>query len=233
MMTSLLVEKYAIIVAGGSGSRMQNKIPKQFLTLNGLPILMHSIKAFASADASIELIITLPEDQMHSWKQLCRKYDFTIIHSVVAGGSTRYHSVLNGLQSIKSTNGVVAIHDGVRPLISPGIIAESYKQAGEKGNAVACVPMKDSVRQIDEFGGNVNLQRDRLVAVQTPQTFEINAIKGAFGKGFKPYFTDDASVFEAAGGKINLISGSYSNIKITTPDDLLFAEAYIKNEVSN
>ncbi|GAB3342441.1 2-C-methyl-D-erythritol 4-phosphate cytidylyltransferase [Marivirga atlantica] len=219
--------QYAIIVAGGAGSRMQSEIPKQFLELKGLPILMHTLTAFYNADQSINIILTLPKDQIAYWKSLCTKFDFTIKHEIVEGGETRFHSVSNGLKTIKIDDGIVAIHDGVRPLISPNIIKESIKQSKLLGNAIVCVPMKDSVRERDEQG-NRHLDRNKLVAVQTPQTFNIKLIKEAFKADYQPTFTDDASVFEANSGQVNLIEGDYMNIKITTPEDLIFAEAYME-----
>jgi len=218
---------YAIIVAGGSGSRMKSAIPKQFLELKGLPILMHTIKAFYAADISIHIILTLPKGEISYWNSLCDKFDFSIKHDIVEGGETRFHSVLNGLNAVDDNNGIVAIHDGVRPLISPDIIKESIEKSRQMGNAIVCVPMKDSVREKNDKG-NRHLDRSKLVAVQTPQTFKVKLIKEAFHAGYQPTFTDDASVFEAHGGIVNLIEGDYMNIKITTPEDLIFAEACLE-----
>jgi len=221
------VNKYVIIVAGGSGSRMKSDIPKQFLLLNELPVLMHTIKAFHQADFTLSIIVVLPEQQLSYWQKLSLKYDFTIPHQIVIGGRTRFHSVWNGLQSIKSTSGVVAIHDGVRPLVSSKVILKTFELAVSKGSAVVAVPMKESVRTVEENGANSHLDRSKLWTIQTPQTFKLAVLKEAYSQGYQDFFTDDASVFEAFGEVVNLVEGDYGNIKITTPEDLIFAKAML------
>jgi 2-C-methyl-D-erythritol 4-phosphate cytidylyltransferase len=211
------IKKYAIIVAGGSGSRMKSDIPKQFIEVGGLPILMHTLKRFKEAEPEIELILVLPESQFEYWNQLCEKYP-TVPHQLVKGGNTRFQSGLNGLKTIEN-EGLVAIHDGVRPFVSAEIIQESFKVANEKGTAVVSVPSKDSVR----VNGQA-IDRSTVRLIQTPQTFQIALIKKAFETEELSTFTDDASVAEHAGFTINLIEGSYENIKITTPEDLQWAE---------
>lgn len=211
------IKKYAIIVAGGSGSRMKSDIPKQFIEVGGLPILMHTLKRFKEAETEIELILVLPESQFEYWNQLCGKYP-TVPHQLVKGGNTRFQSGLNGLKTIEN-EGLVAIHDGVRPFVSAEIIQESFKVADEKGTAVVSVPSKDSVR----VNGQA-IDRSTVRLIQTPQTFQISLIKKAFETEELSTFTDDASVAEHAGFTINLIEGSYENIKITTPEDLQWAE---------
>jgi 2-C-methyl-D-erythritol 4-phosphate cytidylyltransferase len=215
------MKKYAIIVAGGSGSRMKSDIPKQFIEVGGLPILMHTLKRFKEADSEIEIILVLPETQFEYWEELCQKYK-TVPHQLVAGGKTRFQSGLNGLKVIDN-EGLVAIHDGVRPFVSTEIINESFKIASDKGTAVVSVPSKDSVRVNGQ-----SIDRSTVRLIQTPQTFQISLIKKAFETEELSTFTDDASVAEHAGFEINLIEGNYENIKITTPEDLLWAEVLLK-----
>jgi 2-C-methyl-D-erythritol 4-phosphate cytidylyltransferase len=215
-----MFKKYAIIVAGGSGSRMKSDIPKQFIEVGGLPILMHTLKRFKEADSEIEIILVLPEAQFEYWSALCQKYK-TVPHQLVAGGKTRFQSGLNGLKVIDN-EGLVAIHDGVRPFVSTEIIIESYKVASNKGTAVVSVPSKDSVR----VNGQA-IDRSTVRLIQTPQTFQIPLIKKAFDTEELSTFTDDASVAEHAGFEINLIEGNYENIKITTQEDLLWAEVIL------
>ena len=219
-----MTKKYAIIVAGGSGSRMKSDIPKQFIEVGGLPILMHTLKRFKEAVADIELILVLPETQFELWEMLCSKYN-TVSHQIVKGGKTRFQSGLNGLNFIEN-EGLVAIHDGVRPFVSVEIIRESFKIASLKGTAIVSVASKDSVRV---YGQAVDRSTVRLI--QTPQTFQIPLIKKAFETEELSTFTDDASVAEHAGFEINLIEGNYENIKITTPEDLIWAEIILNQNL--
>ncbi len=222
------MEKYAIIVAGGSGLRMGTDIPKQFLSLGNAPILMHTVKRFFGFSDKIHIIVVLPNEQIERWKQLCAKNQFNIPHTIVAGGKTRFESVRNGLNSITDkSEALVAIHDGVRPFISKQLLEKAYTSAEKLGNAVASVPLKDSIRKI-ENGKNSAVDRAKHRIMQTPQTFLLSKITAAFSVEESPLFTDDAAVAEADGEKINLIDGSYENIKITTPEDLALAEAIIK-----
>jgi 2-C-methyl-D-erythritol 4-phosphate cytidylyltransferase len=222
------MNKYALVVAGGKGLRMGTEIPKQFILLKGLPVLMHTLKAFRSIE-SIQLILVLPKDQIAYWKQLCINYKFELPHQIIAGGDTRFQSVKNGLQAIQDNTGLVAIHDGVRPLISVKIIEESFDLAQEKGNALTVVALKDSIRKQTE-NGSKSINRSDYFLVQTPQTFKVEDIKNAYNKAaIVNNFTDDASVFEANGGQIQLVQGDYKNIKITTSEDLLFANALLKD----
>lgn len=220
------MKKYAIIVAGGSGKRMGASMPKQFLKLEGKPVLMHTLQAFHMTDFDIEIIITLPSEEINFWKELCEwHYNYTP-HTTVNGGKTRFHSVKNALEHVEGDS-LVAIHDGVRPLISSEIILNSYDMAREKGSAVAAVKMKDSVRQLDAVK-SYSLERSTLRAIQTPQTFQSNLVKRAYTQDYIDKFTDDASVVEASGHNISLLNGSYENIKITTPEDMFIAEALLK-----
>ena len=221
------MKKYAIIVAGGSGSRMKSDLPKQFINIGGLPILMHTLKKFKEADADIELILVLPETQFMFWKELCKihsEFMKTIPHQLVAGGKSRFQSSKNGLDVIEN-EGLVAIHDGVRPFVSAEIIRESFRIAHDKGTAVASVASKDSVR----VNGQA-IERSTVRLIQTPQTFQISLIKKSFETEELATFTDDASVAEHAGFEIHLMQGSYENIKITTPDDLLWAEVFLRSK---
>jgi len=216
-----MTKKYAIIVAGGAGSRMKSEIPKQFIELGGLPILMHTLNRFKEADEDIKIVLVLPETQFKFWETLCSKYN-TVPHQLVKGGKTRFQSGFNGLQAIEN-EGLVAIHDGVRPFVSVEIINESFKIAAAKGTAIVSVGSKDSVR----VNGQA-VDRSTVKLIQTPQTFQISLIKKAFEIEELSTFTDDASVAEHAGFEINLIEGNYENIKITTPEDLIWAEVLLR-----
>jgi 2-C-methyl-D-erythritol 4-phosphate cytidylyltransferase len=217
--------KHAIIVAGGSGKRMLSETPKQFLDLNGMPILMHTIKVFWQYDADINVVVVLPEAHISTWKKLVDTHQFGIKHQVVAGGLERFHSVLNGLNII--TEGVVGIHDGVRPLVSLETLKACYETAKTAGSAVPVTSVVESLRQKTEIG-SVSVNRAEFLNVQTPQCFDVQQLKPCFNVGFKSSFTDDASVWECAGNAVTLVDGNVENIKITTPSDLIFASALLK-----
>lgn len=220
------MNKYAIIVAGGIGTRMKSESPKQFLMLDNKPIIVHTIEHFLKID-SITIYLTLPKEHFDTWRNIKATYLPHIEINIIEGGESRFHSVKNALTAIHDGNGLVAIHDGVRPLISTSIIEQSYLVASSSGSAVASVPLKDSLREIS---GSDNTAKDRnnYQLVQTPQTFKLSAIKKAFSQEYRSSFTDDASVYEADGNNIHLIMGSYKNIKITTKEDLLFASSLLK-----
>ncbi len=220
-------KKFALIVAGGSGSRMKNAVPKQFLELKGKPVLMHTFNAFLRFDSEIEFVLVLPENQVENWEQLCRKHDFSIPFKLANGGANRFQSVKNGLELIPS-DGIVFIHDGVRPLVSAGTLENCYNTALEKGNALPVIPVSESVRWIDGEE-NKALDRSKYFMVQTPQTFQNYLIKAAYEQEFSGFFTDDASVLENTGAKIYPVEGNRENIKITFPEDLLVAEIFLKN----
>lgn len=226
------VNIYAIIVAGGSGSRMKSEIPKQFLPLNGKPILLHTIEKFLQIP-DIQLIIVLPENDIDFWNQITKDNELIQNHKesiiITVGGASRFQSVKNGLSQI-TTDGLVAVHDGVRPLVSIEIIKKSYLIALDTGSAVTSVWVKDSVRAIDADGKSIAIDRGKLKLVQTPQTFQITKFKKAFEVEEQSFFTDCASVMEFSGEKITLIDGAYENIKITTPEDLIIAEAIMNNQ---
>ncbi len=218
--------KFAIIVAGGNGSRMGSKTPKQFMLVGGKPILMHTIEQFLAYDFSLQIFLVLPANEMKAWYALCDKHQFYPAIVTVSGGNTRFQSVKNGLKRISAKEGLVAVHDGVRPFVSPRIIAESFDIAARDGAAVTSVSLKDSVRVLDADGFNHAVDRTAYRLVQTPQTFRLDWMKQAFDAPEQPFFTDCASVLEHAGHSITLIEGGYENIKITTPEDLLWAEAF-------
>jgi 2-C-methyl-D-erythritol 4-phosphate cytidylyltransferase len=226
--TGLTYNNYAIIVAGGSGTRMQADKPKQFLLLNQKPVLMHTMEAFHHSNTQPQLILTLPAGYHPYWKQLCSEHNFAIPHNVVDGGETRYHSVKNALDIIgNDKDALVAIHDAVRPLVSTRIIDDCYTHAAEHGNAITAVKSRDSVRQLKN-DVSIGLVRDEIYLVQTPQTFKLSQIKNAYTQPYMEKFTDDASVAEQAGIQISLVAGSYRNIKITFPEDIAIAEMLMK-----
>lgn len=224
-------QKYAVLVAGGSGSRMGGEVPKQFLSLAGKPILLHTIEQFLKIN-DINIILVLPEKDIEYWHEVIvtKSLSATMFHSIkiVVGGKSRFQSVKNGLAHV-DTNSLVAVHDGVRPLISVEVIEQSYKIADELGNAVTSVQLKDSIREVGENQENKAVERSKFRLMQTPQTFRSEIIKKAFQVEEQSFFTDCASVLEFAGYSINLIDGSYENIKITTPEDLIVAEALLKS----
>lgn len=221
------MKEYAIIVAGGKGTRMKREISKQFIELKGLPILMHTINAFKSYSDQVEIVLVLPPDEMGIWKDLCERHNYNVEVTLANGGDSRFQSVKNGLSKIEDSEGLVAIHDGVRPLVGKDIIGASYRLAAVHQSAVAAVRLKESIRITDQDTTKA-VDRSDYRLIQTPQTFELGMIKKAYEIKEEASLTDDASVAERSGHKISLFEGSYSNIKITTPEDLLFAEALMK-----
>jgi len=216
------MKKVALIVAGGKGERMNADIPKQFLLLNGTPILMHTLKQFSHFE---KIVLVLPPSQFKYWQELCNTYNFRKEHTLVAGGITRFHSVKNGLDSI-ADNTIVAIHDGVRPLISTSLIDSLVTETKSGIGVIPIVPVKDSIRKV-EGENSVHVDRSNLFGVQTPQCFLSADIQKAYTQDFSDTFTDDASVFEANGGKINPLLGEEKNLKITTQEDLKIASILI------
>ena len=222
------MNKYAIIVAGGKGSRMHNPVPKQFLLLNGMPILMHTIKRFCELPSKIKIIVVLPGQEIARWKELVHEHGFSIEHTICAGGKERFFSVKNGLSMIRE-DGIVAIHDGVRPLVSQETIMEAFETAEKKGNAIPCIPVKESTRMIEQDENHI-IDRSKIRLIQTPQCFKVDLIKKAYQRDYNKLFTDDASVLEAAGENIHLTAGNIKNIKITQNTDLIIAEALEKQD---
>lgn len=216
------MKRYALIVAGGSGSRMGTAVAKQFLHLAGKPVLMHTLLRFSHCD---NIVLVLPDTQIEYWGELCRAHQFDVPHTIIAGGAERFYSVLNGLAALPD-DGLVAIHDGVRPCVTKGVIDSTFVKAEKYGNAVVAVKSKDSIRKVTPKG-SVAVNRSDYYMVQTPQTFSIELLKKAYCQPYHITFTDDASVFEAAGNIIQLVEGDYKNIKITTPEDLPLAALFI------
>jgi 2-C-methyl-D-erythritol 4-phosphate cytidylyltransferase len=227
------MRKAAILVAGGKGTRMGGSVSKQYLPIGGQPVLMHTLRAFAEAEPGIAMILVLPERDFSLWKTLCAEYDFSLSHELVAGGDSRFQSVRNGLEKLPFTDGLVAIHDGVRPFVEKEVIQKSFEEAEKTGSAIPIVPLKDSIRKVDETGKSIFQDRGHFRLVQTPQTFQIAKIKEAFRVEELPQFTDDATVYEYQGWEVSLILGNPENIKITTPEDLEYAEFLLSRKDSN
>jgi len=218
---------FVIITAGGIGKRMEAKIPKQFLKLAEMPILMHTIKRFYDYNNKIKIIISLPAEHIKNWVVLCSLHMFTIKHKVVAGGKTRFHSIKNALAEIKE-DGFVAVHDGVRPLVNIGTIIRSFESAKENGSGVASLNIDFSIRKIKKTS-SISKNRDLYKEIQTPQSFKVSTLKKAYKQNYDTNFTDDASVVEKLGENIFLTQGNKENIKITSPFDILLAESILKH----
>ncbi|MGN7823018.1 2-C-methyl-D-erythritol 4-phosphate cytidylyltransferase [Chitinophaga sp. 22536] len=218
-------KKTAIIVAGGSGSRMQSAVPKQFLDLAGKPVLYHTITAFTEAYPDIDIVLVLPENHISYANNLLQAFDSIPAITMVQGGETRFHSVKNGLQQVKE-EGVVFVHDGVRPLVSPALVRTCYEAACSHGSAIPVIDMKDSVREVNGEH-NRAVDRGRFRIVQTPQTFVSSWILPAFEQPYDPLFTDEATVVEHFGHFVHLVPGEESNLKITKPLDLVMAKAFL------
>ncbi len=223
----MTTNEHALIVAGGKGTRIKSNLPKQFLELNGLPILMHTINAFIRYSEHINIILVLPEDDFTLWHELCTKHHFNPSLVLQKGGESRFQSVKNGLDKIEG-EGLVAIHDGVRPLVSEDIIGASFRLAAVHQSAVAAVRLKESIRMTDQDNTKA-MDRSRFRLVQTPQTFKVSLIRQAYRQKEDASLTDDASVAERAGHVISLFEGSYENIKITTQEDLVVAKALLES----
>ncbi|AKD02955.1 2-C-methyl-D-erythritol 4-phosphate cytidylyltransferase [Pontibacter korlensis] len=216
--------EYAIIVAGGSGSRMQHDIPKQFIEVAGKPILMRTVEQFYKYNPQIRLVVVLPQEQQNTWRSLCKKHNFKLFHMTVPGGRTRFGSVKNGLDTVLG-DALVAVHDGVRPFVDVATIKDAFETAASNGSAVVAVSPKDSIRELTEEGSRA-VPRAKYKLVQTPQCFQAGVLRKAYEQPEQEHFTDDASVVESIGERITLVEGSYRNIKITTPEDLILAEAF-------
>jgi 2-C-methyl-D-erythritol 4-phosphate cytidylyltransferase len=223
------MKKFALIVAGGSGSRMNNNIPKQFIEINNRPVLMHTFDAFFNFDPNLEFILVLPQNQITLWNSLCDMHQFNMDCKIAFGGETRFHSVKNGLDFINE-EGIVFIHDGVRPLVSLQTLKNCYETAIEKGNALPVIPVSESVREIDGLK-NKAVDRSKYFLVQTPQTFQTRLIQKAYQQATSNLFTDDASVLECTGETIHLVEGNRENIKITYPEDLVLADIFLKKKI--
>ncbi|MES1218890.1 MAG: 2-C-methyl-D-erythritol 4-phosphate cytidylyltransferase [Bacteroidota bacterium] len=219
------MKKYAIIVAGGAGVRMGGSIPKQFQLLKGKPVLWHSIKAFTDAFEDVHIILVIAEIYTSRVESILNEFPGRQI-SITIGGKTRFHSVKNGLSDIKES-GIVFVHDAVRCLVTPELIHRCYDETIKTGNAVPAIAATDTLR-IEIAEGNKQVDRDKVKIIQTPQTFFSDNIRDAFLQEYDSYFTDEASVTERRGMKINLVEGEITNIKITRPVDLLIAEKILQ-----
>lgn len=223
------MKKFALIMAGGSGTRMKTEIPKQFIEILGLPVIMHTILRFEQFDPEIQIILVLPENQFDLWAELCKKHNFTRIFKQAKGGETRFNSVKNGLKMIDE-EGIVFIHDAVRPLVSVQTLQNCIDTTIRKGNALPVIPVTDSVR-ITENDASFPADRSKIFLVQTPQTFHTSQIISAYNQVNHSDFTDDATVLESTGVMINLVEGNRENMKITNPADLIIAEAFLKRQL--
>jgi len=221
-------EKYVIIVAGGKGVRTGWDLPKQFLLLNGRPVLMHTIMAFYDYDPKMHIILVLPEDYTGYWSQLCADFKFTVPCQIVTGGNTRFESVRRGLEKVER-GALVGVHDGVRPLIDRQLLAKIYKTAEEKLGAYPVIPLIDSIRELDNKGESHAVDRSKYRLVQTPQVFWSDVLIDAYNQEYRSDFTDDVSVVEAAQTiRPVMVEGNPENIKITAAVDLMIAETLIK-----
>jgi len=221
-----MLKEHVIITAGGKGKRMGSDLPKQFMELKGLPVILHTIKAFTDYSKAINIVLVLPENGLNDWEKILGTPPLDIKYKVCTGGDTRFDSVKNGLELIEG-DGLVAIHDAVRPLVSVSLISACFDMAMKRGNAVPVIPLSDSIREVsgDE---SFPVDRDKFRLVQTPQVFDVNQIKQAYGQAYRPSFSDDATVLESFGARIHVVEGEKRNIKITNVDDLIIADAFLK-----
>lgn len=225
------MEKYAIIVAGGKGLRMGGEVPKQFLPVAGLPVLMRTIKRFHAYDPTLKIILVLPKEQQAYWLRLCEEYQFTDDYQLADGGATRFQSSKNGLQLIPdNADGYVAIHDGVRPFVSIDTILRCFEATLTSQAVIPVLNVNDTLRHISQDCSGENVQRSEYRLVQTPQVFDISLVKRAYQQEENDGFTDDASVVESLGQKVEMVEGNRENIKLTTPFDLKVAEVICQNE---
>lgn len=219
------MKKQLIIVAGGKGLRMGGEIPKQFLPVNGKPVLMLTLDTFHRFDPDMKIILVLPREQQAYWRQLCQEYYFETPYLLADGGETRFHSVKNGL-SLADDDGWIGVHDGVRPFVSQEVIARCFDTAFSKEAAIPVIDVVETVRKL-EGEHSVTVDRNNYKLVQTPQVFTTSLLKRAYNQEYSSRFTDDASVVEAMGIKVTLVPGNRENIKITTPFDMIIANALV------
>jgi 2-C-methyl-D-erythritol 4-phosphate cytidylyltransferase len=225
-----LNQEYLIIVAGGTGSRMNNTQPKQFIEVGGVPMIIRTLHCFLKYNPKIRVVISVHKDYMNHLASLIAKSGLNSASiQLTQGGATRFHSVKNGLRLLQGNNGVVGIHDAARPFVSLQTIENCFKTAASEGNAIPCIDVNESLRQVSG-AGNTAVSRGDFRIVQTPQCFLIAEIQNAFEQEYQPAFTDDATVLESTGKKINLVKGNIENIKITSNHDLQIAKALLNNE---
>ena len=226
---------YVIIVAGGKGLRMGSDIPKQFLPIGGKPVLMRTIERFREYSEDLQIILVLPQAQQDYWLELCKEYDFQVDYQIANGGQTRFHSVQHGLALIPDdAEGVVGVHDGVRPFPNIEVIRSCYETARTAKAVIPVIPIVETIRELTGTGpvSSITVPRGQYRLVQTPQTFDIQLLKAANRQPYNDGFTDDASVVESYGHQITLVEGNRENIKITTPYDITVAEAIINSQLS-
>ncbi len=216
---------YVIIVAGGKGLRMGANVPKQFLPINGLPVLMRTIERFREYSLEVKVILVLPREQRDHWDEMCKDHHFTAVDMVADAGETRFDSVKSGLDLIPATEeGIVGVHDGVRPFPSVEVIGNCYETARTAKAVIPVVPVIETLRRIRREGDGTELvPREDYLLAQTPQAFDIQLLKRAYEQPYRDMFTDDASVVESLGHPVTLVDGNRENIKITTPLDLRIA----------
>ena len=221
------MQKYAIIVAGGKGLRMGGELPKQFIPVEGRPVLMRTLDTFNACDNTLKIILVLPRDHQPYWQELCAEYNFSVPHLIADGGATRFHSVQNGLALVDAPDALVAVHDGVRPFVSHEVIRHCFRDAESFGAVVPVIPVVETVRHL-LADGSETVSRDDYRLVQTPQTFRAALLRREYEQPYCDAFTDDASVVEALGETIHLVEGNRENIKLTTPFDLTIARALLR-----
>lgn len=225
-----MMKRYIIVVAGGKGTRMGGETPKQFQLLAGKPVLMVTLEHLHALDKSLQVVLVLPQEHIELWKELCKEYSFEVPMMLAAGGTTRFHSVQNGLALVDDIDeALVGVHDGVRPFVSQNVYDAAYREALISGAAIPMIEIHDSLRHI--IGGNGASEvvpRDRYRLVQTPQVFKLSVLRAAYEQRFVEAFTDDASVVEAMGHSVSAVEGNRENIKLTTPYDMMIAETVMK-----
>lgn len=218
--------RYAVILAAGEGRRMHSSLPKQFMELEGKPVLRYTLERFLEFDPQIRLIVVLPADRMEYWREYCHHTGFRPAMRLVTGGLTRFHSVQNALEYVPE-DALVAVHDGVRPLLAADFLKELFDKAVRSRAVIPVLPLVESVRELQGAGLSRAVDRSRFVSVQTPQVFHADLLKRAYAQPYSPAFTDDATVVESLGIKISLCDGRRENLKITTPEDLVLVRSFI------
>ncbi len=218
------MRKAVVIVAGGKGLRMGGDIPKQFLPVKGMPVLMRTLRRFHEYDAAMQIVLVLPEAQQDYWHQLCDEYKFSVPYTLANGGETRFHSVKNGIEKVCNDVALIGVHDGVRPFVSIATITACYDEASKSGAVVPVTEVVETVRHIEQ-SRSVTVPRSEYRLVQTPQVFDAELLRSAYQQTYTDFFTDDASVVERYGHAVTLVPGNRENIKITTPFDMTIAEA--------
>lgn len=213
------MKQAVIIVAGGKGLRMGGNIPKQFLVINGKPILMHTIERFHQYNPEMQIVVVLPVEQIDYWFALCGEYSFEVTHDIAEGGAERFYSVKNGIEAVDEDCQTIGVHDGVRPFVSLEVIDRCYDKASKSGAAIPVIDVFETIRELTPEGSRT-VPRANYKLVQTPQVFDANLLREAYNQDFTPSFTDDASVVESAGHQVTLVEGNRENKKITTPADL-------------